>query len=193
MAKKPLPDVETLRKLLDYNPETGILTWRPREPEWFKDTARRSKEHMSNNWNAENADREAFTAVFSGYRVGKIFDVSLRAHRVIWAMQTGEWPISFLDHINGDRADNRIANLRLATPSENARNSSSYRNSTSRFRGVSWHQKAQKWVVQIRAKDTYLYLGLFDCEEHAANVYDAFARIHHGKFARLNFPEGSQP
>jgi len=95
---------------------------------------------------------------------------------------------SVVDHINTDSLDNRRANLRLATHSQNSCNSRRDKSKTlSRFRGVSFSKRKQKWFAAIRADGRKLWLGYFDNEEDAARAYDAAARKYHGEFARLNF------
>jgi hypothetical protein len=93
-----------------------------------------------------------------------------------------------VDHINTDSLDNRRANLRLATHSQNSCNSRRDKSNTySRFRGVSFSKRKQKWFAAIRANGRKLWLGYFDNELDAAKAYDMAARKYHGEFAVLNF------
>src|SRR5262245_14420263 len=105
-----------LAELLEYNPETGELRWkrRPRGPQ---------------RWNTRWAGKPAFTTKLrGGYRMGRIHWGAYYAHRVIWALMTGAWPTSEIDHIDGDPSNNRWANLRLAnTRSEQLINKLSHR------------------------------------------------------------------
>lgn len=183
MATKPLPDVETLRKLLDYDPETGVLTWKPRPVEMFASQA------AANKFNAQWAGREALTASDKdGYKTGDLLYIFVRAHRVAWAIQTGAWPKAKIDHINGIPWDNRFANLREATSVQNAQNKRSKSGSTSAFLGVSWDRRTRRWRAGIKAFGKSISIGQFDSEQDAAKAYDAEAIKHHGVFARLNFP-----
>jgi hypothetical protein len=75
-----------------------------------------------------------------------------------------------IDHKNGDRSDNRIANLRLASNSENGLNRKLQRNSTSAHRGVYYHKQKKKWEVRIKVKGKRLYLGAYVCVEEAINA-----------------------
>jgi hypothetical protein len=94
-----------------------------------------------------------------------------------------------VDHRNTDSLDNRRANLRLATPSQNSCNSRRDKSKTcSRYRGVSFSKRKQKWFAAIRADGRKLWLGYFDNELDAAKAYDNAARKYHKEFACLNFP-----
>jgi hypothetical protein len=95
---------------------------------------------------------------------------------------------SVVDHRNTDSLDNRRANLRLATHSQNSCNSRRDKSNTySRYRGVSFSKRKGKWFAAIRANGRKLWLGYFDNEIDAARAYDTAARKYHGEFARLNF------
>lgn len=96
---------------------------------------------------------------------------------------------AFVDHINGDGLDNRRANLRPATKSQNTMNSPLRLDSTSGFRGVSFTPQTGRWRAVIKVNYKRLHIGYFDEPEDAARAFDAAARIHHGEFARLNFPQ----
>lgn len=94
----------------------------------------------------------------------------------------------FVDHIDGDPLNNRRANLRLVTPSENAANAAA-RGGKSKYRGV--FQARAKWAAQIAKAGVRIHLGTFDTEEEAARAYDAAAADIHGSFARLNLTSRS--
>lgn len=91
-----------------------------------------------------------------------------------------------VDHINGDRLDNRRENLRLASRSENLRNRSSTPGSRSRFKGVHRCPSTGQWAAKLSIKGRVIWLGRHDTEEAAARAYNAAALKHHGAFARLN-------
>jgi len=90
------------------------------------------------------------------------------------------------DHINGNRLDNRKCNLRVCTKNENAKNTSKRKNSTSKYKGVSWETRTKRWFCQIEVNKKSFFLGRFSSEEAAAEAYNEAALIHHGEFARLN-------
>jgi hypothetical protein len=96
----------------------------------------------------------------------------------------------FVDHRNTDSLDNRRANLRLATNSQNQCNKRKTRSHTSsRYIGVSFNKHRQKWLAYITYEGKTIWLGAFDNEIDAARAYDAAAKKYHGEFARLNFTE----
>jgi hypothetical protein len=86
-----------------------------------------------------------------------------------------------IDHINRDTYDNRLCNLRLATPSQNKQNSIG---TSGRMKGVTFHKGVNKWQAQIKANGKHIYLGLFPSEEQAHQAYLAASSEHHGEFAR---------
>lgn len=94
-----------------------------------------------------------------------------------------------VDHRKGNSLDNRRANLRIATQSENMQNRRKKANASSRFIGVCFKKREYLWVAQIKYKKKRVWLGRFENEEDAARAYDAAAKKYYGEFARLNFPE----
>ena len=92
-----------------------------------------------------------------------------------------------IDHINGDGLDNRRANLRFCSHSENMANQRKTRGS-SIYKGVSWHKAARKWSAKIKQSGHKMHIGYFDAEEEAARAYDARASELYGEHASLNFP-----
>lgn len=177
MDKRILPSPELLRQLLRYEPDTGRLYWKLRPRGMFR------SDRTWRSWNAEFAEKEAFTTVNGGYYKGKIFCDAYLAHRVIWAMCMGAWPENQIDHKNGNKLDNRIENLRDADHTQNQRNQPRYRNNTSGIKGVSWHKVSGKWMAGIRVDGKRRHLGLFSSKEAARDAYITAAKRYHKEFA----------
>ena len=135
---------EYLRDVLDYQPETGVFTWK-----------------ISPNKRIRVGDATG-TSLSSGYRRVRVLGTSYRAHRLAWFYVHGEWPPEQIDHINGVRDDNRIKNLRCATYTENQKNKRRGKNNTSGVVGVSWNKQRQKWHVVIKVNRQDIFLGLYE-------------------------------
>jgi hypothetical protein len=186
MTARPI-DVERARALLDYDKETGVFRWKPRTTNMFVGH-KFSPERCCNLWNAQWAGNVAGgISKQSGYLIIKL-DAQYHAHAIAWAYVYGDRPDGkFVDHINGDRSDNRICNLRLATKAQNGMNRGKQSNNTSGMKGVSWAKNAGKWSAHIKINRKKIHLGLFNNIEHAAAAYDSAAISLHGEFARTNF------
>ena len=123
-----------------------------------------------------------------GYRMVKIAGVGYYTHRLIWKMRTGSDPAEEMDHINHDRTDNRIENLREVTHSEQVKNASRRKDNTSGVTGVHWDTRDQKWQVQIRVEGNQRYLGSFTHFFHAVRArklaeVGAGFHVNHGEAA----------
>ena len=157
---------ERARELLDYDPDTGVLTWK---------VGRRGP---------------ARAGAVSGYLGGngylrtRVDGRMYRNHRVAWLIATGSWPADQIDHINGDRTDNRLANLREATARQNAHNTGLPVNNTSGFKGVHWHNHKGKWRAQVSHDGRLIYIGYFDTPEQASVAYEFYCEQTRGEFHR---------
>lgn len=107
-------------------------------------------------------------------------------HRVVMGLVRGD--SRMVDHINGDGLDNRRANLRICTNSQNQANRQRLHASSSRFRGVTWSKATTKWLASIKVEGHSYHLGSFAIEEDAARAYDQAAVAFFGDFSRPNFP-----
>lgn len=174
----------TLRELLRHEPETGKLFWRWRGEHFFAERIAGQAKASAARWNGRYAEKQAFTTMDNyGYFQGRVFDCGFRAHRIIWALHFGEWPQFEVDHINGDRADNRICNLREATHAENLCNRGVQSNSKSGIKGVSWCKVKRRWKAAINAPK-HKHLGYFRCKAAAAEAYARASASLHGRFGR---------
>lgn len=144
-----------LARLLSYDKDSGELKWKPRP-------------NARPEWNTKYANKPAFTAKHkTGYRWGSIGNRQYLAHRVAFALVTGEWP-DVIDHINGDRQDNRWPNLRNVSQVENCRNAKMSRNNKSGYNGVYWDNRWQRWKARITVDRKNRSLGTFNCATAAA-------------------------
>lgn len=150
------------RECFSYNPVTGVLTWKADRPAHHFPTS-----HGRNTWRGRNAGKVAGSIGNQGYRVVTVGGKFELAHRLIWLMVTGELPKHETDHINGDRLDNRLSNLRAVTTQENQRNAAMQCNNTSGHVGVDWNKASNKWRARIKIDGKQKYLGGFTDIEDA--------------------------
>lgn len=146
---------------LSYEPSTGVLRWRLRGRGEF------SSDRAFNFWNTKYGGKVALAAIGSGgYLAGKLRGRYLSAHRAAFAIMTGSLPEGDVDHIDGDRANNRWSNLRVVTRSENCANRAMHKNNTSGEVGVCFDNKSRKWRAKIRST----VIGHFDNFADAATA-----------------------
>lgn len=177
MACKPLPSQEVLRQLLDYDPATGLFTWKERDLEWFPSGAQ-SQKHNAAIWNGKNAGKPAFTTKLStGYMSAGLLGVTRTAQRVAWKWMTGE-EADTVDHINGDKADNRWSNLRSVPHAINGRNCKRSKNNTTGINGIGVDKRNGRWTAAIHVNYRKKYLGSFHCLGQAVRARRAAEKAH---------------
>lgn len=160
--------------------ETGRLFWLPRTPDLFLSNVKRTAEHSCRIWNTRYANQEAMTCIIAnGYRTGNIFAHDYYAHRVLWLLYTGDWPVDQIDHIDGNRINNSIINLRMVSNVENHKNMKMNKRNTSGVHGVFWAKHAGKWRASIKIDDYNKHLGYFESIEDAA-IARKSAEIEYG-------------
>lgn len=161
---------ELLTKLFDYNPENGLFI---------------CKTPISNK--VDKGDIAGWISN-TNYRMIQIHGKRYVAHRLAWFYVYGKWPVNQLDHINGDRQDNRINNLREVTNAQNSRWKPKNKNNKAGYKGVCFNKKSKKHPYQafITFERKNYYLGKFKTPEQAAFAYNIKAKELFKEFAYLN-------
>ena len=140
---------ERLKELLHYDPETGVLL------------------RVKSGSRLDIVGRPAGTTTATGYLTTMVDGVSHYCHRLAWLYVYGVWPAGQIDHRNGVRSDNRIANLRDCTCRENQQNRARPSGAANPFRGVSWHARDRHWRAAVTINGTKKNLGAFPKAEDA--------------------------
>lgn len=157
---------EHLLSVLHYDEETGLFTW----------LKKRGK---------GNPGDVAGSIDNAGYRRIMVAGERFFAHRLAWFYVYKTWPVNQIDHINVDNSDNRIANLREATQSQNQANKPlNSKISGTGLKGVSYHKKQKRFFSRIRVNRKLIHLGCFDNAEDAHAAYVVAANDLYGAFAR---------
>lgn len=170
------PSPERLRVLFNYDPHTGVVTWRERN--------HRCGQMRAETWNAKFAGKPAGHINAEGYVAVRTNEIgSQKMHRVAWAIYFGEWPKDCIDHRNGDRKDNRIANLRQCTRTENNRNRKKSKSAIAKGVVATAYGTFRAKIIH---NGSYKHLGTFQCVTAAILAYDAAAIRFHGDFANTN-------
>ena len=161
MAKTDLT-AQRLRELLQYDPETGVFTWRV------------SRGRTAKAGGVAGADTH-------GYVVIMIDGKGYGAHRLAWLYVHGVWPTGHIDHVYGDTSDNRIKVLRDVTQSVNSQNQRSAKrnNKSSGLLGAYWHNISNKWMSHISFGGKKRHLGMFATAQEAHEAYMAAKRQFH--------------
>lgn len=165
---RKLPSADYFRQFVQYDKETGEFTWIGRST---------GKRKAGSTVKSKDA---------AGYIAINIDGKGYRAHRIAWLLEKGQDPGRFeVDHINRDKIDNRIENLRLSTRGQNRANSAHNKSSKSGLKGVYWCKKQKKWRAQITANKKVIKLGAFADPFEAHLAYREAAAKYHGEFANF--------
>lgn len=166
MSSKEHVTAQELRRIFEYLPETGQL--------------RRTVPQCGTRVGAIAGNLH-----HRGYWAVKVWGRSYWLHRLVFLHVHG-WLPDQLDHIDGDKSNNRVENLRPCDSSQNAGNAKLMCHNTSGYRGVSLNRNSGKYHANITVFKQFVYLGRFNTAEEAARRYNEAAKIHFGIFARLN-------
>lgn len=168
--------IDLLRQVLRYEPETGKLFWRPRSAALIGGEGIIAKMNYA-SFNQRFAGKECFRLVsHDGYLHGTLFNWKYPAHQVIWALVHGVWSTKEMqvDHINGNRADNRLANLRLVPEIVNLRSRVRRAYKHGGEKGIALNQSNMKWQVTVPlGGGRNRYIGCYEQIETARIARDA--------------------
>lgn len=148
----PVIGADRVRQLLTYDPHTGVVTRKVRT-----------------NSNVQVGEVVGCPSR-KGYLRTSVDGRVYMLHRLVWLYHYGTWPEGEIDHINGIRADNRIANLRDVTSSENNKNRRRPITNRTGFMGVYWSPKKKKWLAEITTAGKKIHLGFFEDIDDAAKA-----------------------
>lgn len=162
---KELPPQDILKRLFDYNPETGDLFYKERTIDLCK-----SKRAMS-IFNALYAGKKVSSTNGKGYLISNFNGSIHRVHRICWSMVNGYLdPELQIDHENGIKTDNRVCNLRAVTNVQNSQNKVIDHKNTTGVTGVYRSKRDNVWCAQINVNSNKVWLGTFERFEHAVKA-----------------------
>jgi HNH endonuclease len=164
-----LPSVDELRRIFEYDPETGLVTWRV-------DRFNRLRRCVAKAGETAGAFHHGYRLISLGRREDRAY---FHAHRIAWKLFYGEEPPGQIDHIDRDRGNNAIANLRAASQLGNAANRSLAKDNKSGCTGVGWYERCQKWRAYIKSTHLGYFAEYQDAvaarEKAATEVFGAFS------------------
>lgn len=165
---------DRVRELLSFDSATGIFTWR------------KTMGGLASIGSVAGSPNSA------GYILIKVDGRKYQSSRLAWLYHFGQWPEHYVDHVNGDRSDNRIENLRAASPVQNKHNSGPSIVSASKVKGVFWNKKRRKWQARLSLSSSKKrHLGYFHNLSDAARAYETAAVAAFGPFVRPSNMEQS--
>lgn len=157
--------IDRLKELVSYDPITGLFS--------------RLKD-FNNNARVDSKVGHQRCDNYIQIRIDSSFYL---AHRLAWFYMNGKWPDKLIDHINGNRSDNRLCNLREATLEQNKHNELLRKTNSSGAKGVSWDKRRQKWNAKVWSNNKCYNLGCFADIELAELVASSAREKLHGEFA----------
>lgn len=162
--KEAMISIEMLNDYFSYNRDSGVLTWKKR-------TSNRVKV-------GDIAGSETKT----GYLHVGFMGVDIKVHRIVWAIENGKWPEMYIDHIDGNRLNNKINNLREATSNQNAWNMRRPSHNTSGIKGVGFCKQTGKYTAWIWINNKKMWLGRHNTKDDAYNAYASEAKKLFGDY-----------
>lgn len=156
---------ERLTELLNYNPKTGVFSWRVR-----------TSNRIAVGQLCLNKDSHGYIRV-------RVDNKLYWAARLAWFYVHRVWPQHDIDHINGIRDDNRLSNLREATRSQNLANR---RPKHGGYKGVCYVKRTSRWAATVSKNGNTVFHKTYATEEEARDAYIAAAKEHHGQYARAS-------
>lgn len=166
MTKITDEEVDYIKELLSYDPDTGLFTWK------------KSRRGVKKGTIAGNKNDRGYIQIKVNYKFYK-------AHRLAFLFMNQELP-NMVDHIDGVKDNNKWDNLRPCNKSENGGNSKIRSDNTSGYKGVSFNKKSKKWVSYLYINGRQVFLGRFDCPIEAHKEYCKAAKKYRGDFARFD-------
>lgn len=154
-----------LKNLLHYDPDTGVFTWK--NPAGTK---------------TKPGDIAGCASKHLGYRYITVLNKRRLAHRLAWVYMTGRWPEDQIDHINGERDDNRWVNLREADQSQQCGNSALRSDNKAGARGVYWCKEKRKWAVDLQYQGRRYRLGRYTDFEEATELSELARQMFYETF-----------
>jgi hypothetical protein len=146
-----------LMRLVSYDPVTGTFT----------------------RLVGKRANKQTGSQIRAGYVHIYLAGKTYKAHRLAWMYVYGSWPTDVIDHINHNRSDNRICNLRAVTTLENHHNRRRFTRSITGFIGIAWHKRDKRWQATIETQDKATHLGYFKCLGQALKARLAAEKTYH--------------
>lgn len=176
---------EFLKECFDYDAISGEIFWSYSRPRGHFPTERSYRTYMANIAGL----RAGGVGKYHGYRYVTVCQKLLKEHRVIYALHFGQHPEGLIDHIDRDKTNNKIENLRIVSDAINSRNTRKYSNNTSGYTGVYFHKAKRHWRARVRHDGKLIHIGSFPTAEQANSARVAYLQDnpqlgftdHHGQ------------